>query len=59
MYAGGICLATGINAITLNQSIFGAFHVGGKIRIAVCSVVYRKVNSNCIKIFFATPASKV
>ncbi|XP_014299326.1 ATP-binding cassette sub-family C member 4 isoform X1 [Microplitis demolitor] len=42
MYAGGICLATGINAITLNQSIFGAFHVGGKIRIAVCSVVYRK-----------------
>ncbi|XP_044588303.1 probable multidrug resistance-associated protein lethal(2)03659 isoform X2 [Cotesia glomerata] len=42
MYAGGICLATGINAITLNQSIFGAFHLGGKIRIAVCSVVYRK-----------------
>lgn len=42
MYAGGICLATGINAITINHTIFNAFHVGGKIRIAVCSVVYRK-----------------
>ncbi|KAK0161584.1 hypothetical protein PV327_010040 [Microctonus hyperodae] len=42
MYAGGICLATAINAITINQTIFGAFHVGGRIRIAVCSVVYRK-----------------
>lgn len=43
MYAGGICLSTAINAITINQSIFGAFHIGGRIRIAVCSVVYRKV----------------
>ncbi|XP_053998356.1 ATP-binding cassette subfamily C member 4-like isoform X1 [Hylaeus anthracinus] len=42
MYAGGICLATLINVITFNQAVFGAFHVGAKIRVAACSVVYRK-----------------
>ncbi|KAJ8687081.1 hypothetical protein QAD02_022875 [Eretmocerus hayati] len=42
IYAGGISIATGINAITINQTIFGAFHIGGRIRVAVCSVVYRK-----------------
>ncbi|XP_015437296.1 PREDICTED: probable multidrug resistance-associated protein lethal(2)03659 [Dufourea novaeangliae] len=42
LYAGGICLATAMNVIFLNQSIFGAFHVGAKIRVAACSVVYRK-----------------
>ncbi|XP_043261450.1 uncharacterized protein LOC122402590 [Colletes gigas] len=42
LYAGGICLATAINVITFNQAIFGAFHVGARIRVAACSVVYRK-----------------
>ncbi|XP_071872524.1 ATP-binding cassette sub-family C member 4 isoform X1 [Bombus fervidus] len=42
LYASGICIATAINVITLNQVIFGAFHVGARIRIATCSVVYRK-----------------
>ncbi|KOC62297.1 putative multidrug resistance-associated protein lethal(2)03659 [Habropoda laboriosa] len=42
LYAAGICLATAVNVITLNQAIFGAFHVGAKIRVATCSVVYRK-----------------
>ncbi|XP_051158018.1 ATP-binding cassette subfamily C member 4-like [Leptopilina boulardi] len=41
-FAGGICLASAINVITLNQSIYGAFHIGGRIRVAVCSLVYRK-----------------
>lgn len=43
LYAAGICIATAINVITLNQAIFGAFHIGAKIRVATCSVVYRKV----------------
>lgn len=43
MYAGAICVATAINVVTINQAIFGAFHIGGRIRVAVCSVVYRKV----------------
>ncbi|XP_076648329.1 ATP-binding cassette sub-family C member 4 [Halictus rubicundus] len=42
LYAGGICIATLINVVLFNQAIFGAFHVGAKIRIAACSVVYRK-----------------
>ncbi|KAL6254635.1 hypothetical protein P5V15_013942 [Pogonomyrmex californicus] len=41
-YGAGICIATGINVISGNQTIFGAFHVGAKVRVAVCSVVYRK-----------------
>lgn len=45
-YAGGICLATAINVLSGNQTIFGAFHVGAKVRVAVCSVVYRKVCEN-------------
>ncbi|XP_012274704.1 probable multidrug resistance-associated protein lethal(2)03659 [Orussus abietinus] len=42
LYAGGISLATAINVISINQAIFGAFHIGGRIRVAVCSLVYRK-----------------
>ncbi|KAL6254634.1 hypothetical protein P5V15_013941 [Pogonomyrmex californicus] len=41
-YGAGICITTGMNVISGNQAIFGAFHVGAKVRIAVCSVVYRK-----------------
>lgn len=43
LYAGGISLASALNAITINQAIFDAFHIGGRIRVAVCSLVYRKV----------------
>lgn len=44
-YAGGIALGSAINVISLNMAIFGAFHVGGRIRVAVCSLVYRKVRA--------------
>ncbi|XP_043486928.1 ATP-binding cassette sub-family C member 4-like isoform X2 [Polistes fuscatus] len=42
LYASGICIATAISVITINQTIFKAFHIGAKVRIAACSVVYRK-----------------
>ncbi|KAK9297340.1 hypothetical protein QLX08_008913 [Tetragonisca angustula] len=42
LYAAGICIATAVNVISLNQTVFGAFHVGARIRVATCSVVYRK-----------------
>ncbi|XP_014467770.1 PREDICTED: multidrug resistance-associated protein 4-like [Dinoponera quadriceps] len=41
-YAAGICVATAVNVLSGNQTIFGAFHVGAKVRVAVCSLVYRK-----------------
>ncbi|XP_058800224.1 ATP-binding cassette subfamily C member 4-like [Phymastichus coffea] len=41
-YAGGIALVSFINVLSQSQTIFGGFHLGGRIRIAVCSVVYRK-----------------
>ena len=44
LFAGGITLAAGINALTSNQAVFGAFHLGGRVRIAACSLVYRKVS---------------
>lgn len=43
LYASGICIATAISVITINQTIFSAFHIGAKVRVAACSVVYRKV----------------
>ncbi|XP_066582134.1 probable multidrug resistance-associated protein lethal(2)03659 isoform X2 [Prorops nasuta] len=42
LYAGGICIATAINVVSINQTIFSAFHIGAKVRVAACSVVYRK-----------------
>ncbi|XP_076290649.1 ATP-binding cassette sub-family C member 4 isoform X2 [Lasioglossum baleicum] len=42
LYAGGICIATFLSVVSFNQAMFGAFHVGAKIRVAACSVVYRK-----------------
>nr|XP_012230280.1 PREDICTED: probable multidrug resistance-associated protein lethal(2)03659 [Linepithema humile] len=41
-YGAGISIATVIYVISGNQTIFGAFHVGAKVRTAVCSVIYRK-----------------
>ncbi|XP_015117545.1 multidrug resistance-associated protein 4 [Diachasma alloeum] len=42
MYAGGVCLATAIFAIAANHWLYQVYHIGGRIRIAVCSLVYRK-----------------
>ncbi|XP_020296904.1 multidrug resistance-associated protein 4-like isoform X2 [Pseudomyrmex gracilis] len=41
-YGAGICIATAVNVLSGSQALFGAFHVGAKVRVAVCSVVYRK-----------------
>lgn len=52
IFAGGISIANIINAITINQTIFGSFHIGGRIRVAICSIVYRKVFRRCIILIF-------
>lgn len=42
--AGGILAIIGCNTILMNQIFITAFHSGMQIRVAICSVVYRKVN---------------
>ncbi|XP_012058533.1 PREDICTED: probable multidrug resistance-associated protein lethal(2)03659 [Atta cephalotes] len=41
-FGAGICIATGMNVISGNQTVYRAFHVGTKVRVAICSMVYRK-----------------
>uniref|UniRef100_A0A2M3ZKJ0 Putative abc transporter n=1 Tax=Anopheles braziliensis TaxID=58242 RepID=A0A2M3ZKJ0_9DIPT len=41
-YAGAIVLLNALSVITINQYVLGSFQNGMKVRIAVCSVIYRK-----------------
>nr|XP_040220684.2 ATP-binding cassette sub-family C member 4-like [Anopheles coluzzii]XP_040220685.2 ATP-binding cassette sub-family C member 4-like [Anopheles coluzzii]XP_040220686.2 ATP-binding cassette sub-family C member 4-like [Anopheles coluzzii]XP_040220687.2 ATP-binding cassette sub-family C member 4-like [Anopheles coluzzii]XP_040220688.2 ATP-binding cassette sub-family C member 4-like [Anopheles coluzzii]XP_049463568.1 ATP-binding cassette sub-family C member 4-like [Anopheles coluzzii]XP_04946356 len=42
LYAGAIVLLNALSVITINQYVLGSFQNGMKVRIAVCSVIYRK-----------------
>ncbi|XP_066582136.1 LOW QUALITY PROTEIN: ATP-binding cassette sub-family C member 4-like [Prorops nasuta] len=42
LYATGICIVTAINVISANQFLHHSHHIGAKVRVAVCSVLYRK-----------------
>nr|CAD7455364.1 unnamed protein product [Timema tahoe] len=41
-YAGGIVATTGLSMFLINQFQFNGFHIGMKLRVACCSLVYRK-----------------
>lgn len=43
IYANGILVLTAINAIVVNHFIAMGWCNGMKVRVAVCSVIYRKV----------------
>ena len=60
-YAAGISFTSAINSCSLNQYLFAAGHVGGRIRSALCSLVYRKVIPNLFKtkIFYKILSSKI
>ncbi|KAJ8929216.1 hypothetical protein NQ314_018095 [Rhamnusium bicolor] len=42
MYAGLIVLVSFINALCIHHYYFQVFHIGMKIRVAACSLIYRK-----------------
>ncbi|KFB40460.1 AGAP001775-PA-like protein [Anopheles sinensis] len=41
-YAGAIVLLNAMSVVTINQYVLGSFQNGMKVRIAVCSLIYRK-----------------
>lgn len=41
-YAAGIVVMNALSALIINQFFIGGFHNGMKVRVAVCSVIYRK-----------------
>ncbi|XP_058822716.1 ATP-binding cassette sub-family C member 4-like [Topomyia yanbarensis] len=41
-YAAAIVILNAISAVTINQYVLGCFQNGMKVRIAMCSVIYRK-----------------
>lgn len=43
VYAGGLFIFNAFNTILLNQLQITAFHVGMKVRVALSSLIYRKV----------------
>lgn len=44
LYAGGMVALSGIGVLTINQLFMTGYYNGMKARVAVCSIIYRKVN---------------
>jgi ATP-binding cassette, subfamily C (CFTR/MRP), member 4 len=44
-YAGGVIMCSGLAIVTLHPYMLGIMHIGMQMRVAACSLIYRKVNS--------------
>lgn len=49
--AGGIVALNALSGLMINQFIFFGCYNGMKMRVAVCSVIYRKVSSHCALVY--------
>lgn len=45
-YAGVMVALAAVNGIVINHYFMGGFHNGMKVRVAVCNLIYKKVNKN-------------
>ena len=48
LYGSGVVLMSAVYTFTHHPYFFGVMHVGMKIRIAACSILYRKVRISYI-----------
>jgi len=42
LYAGGVILCSAFNVLFMHPYMLGMFHTGMKVRVAMCSMIYRK-----------------
>ncbi|KAH8394539.1 hypothetical protein KR215_004307 [Drosophila sulfurigaster] len=42
LYAGGVILCSAFNVLGMHPYMLGMFHTGMKVRVAMCSMIYRK-----------------
>lgn len=47
LYASGMVILNGIGVLTINQLFMTGYYNGMKARVAVCSIIFRKVNIHC------------
>jgi hypothetical protein len=50
MYAGAIVICSAVNVIIRQSFMLAIFHLGMKIRVSLCSLMYRKA-STCSRCF--------
>lgn len=48
LFAGGIFLLNGLQALTSSQYYVIAYHNAMKVRVAICGLMYRKVRNELI-----------
>lgn len=59
IFAGGIVLCSALNIFVIHPYMMAIFHMGMKIRVACCSLIYRKALKMSLKALSETTAGQV